>query len=389
MTFQSEAFFGRAAWRTVAGAIVVATIVGCGLSLTIALIAVRLDEAGYSARAIGFNTAAGGVATLFAGPFVPLAARRLGVARLLLVSLLVGAVSLALFTVTDDYGAWLVLRFVEGMAVTVMFVLSEFWITTATPEGRRGLAIGIYVTTLAAGFAIGPLVLAVTGTAGNLPFLIAAALFAASTIPLALNARGAPRLEERSGRSLLFFLMAAPAATLAALLHGCIEVAGMSLLPVYALRAGASIAEGALFASLFIVGNSALQLPIGLVADRVDRRGLLVVLALAGLGGAALLAMLGLRSVLLFEVLLLVWGGIVGALYPVGLGELSARFRGADLASANSAYVMTYAAGMLVGPPIIGAGLDWIPPSGFFWAVAGLIALYLVVAAPAVVRRAL
>ena len=50
---------------------------------------------------------------------------------------------------------------------------------------------------------------------------------------------------------------------------------------------------------------------------------------------------------------------------------------------------MTYAAGMLVGPPIIGAGLDWIPPSGFFWAVAGLIALYLVVAAPAVVRRAL
>ncbi len=389
MTFQSEAFFGRAAWRTVAGAIVVATIVGCGLSLTIALIAVRLDEAGYSARAIGFNTAAGGVATLFAGPFVPLAARRLGVARLLLVSLLVGAVSLALFTVTDDYGAWLVLRFVEGMAVTVMFVLSEFWITTATPEGRRGLAIGIYVTTLAAGFAIGPLVLAVTGTAGNLPFLIAAALFAASTIPLALNARGAPRLEERSGRSLLFFLMAAPAATLAALLHGCIEVAGMSLLPVYALRAGASIAEGALFASLFIVGNSALQLPIGLVADRVDRRGLLVVLALAGLGGAALLAMLGLRSLVLFEVLLLVWGGIVGALYPVGLGELSARFRGADLASANSAYVMTYAAGMLVGPPIIGAGLDWIPPSGFFWAVAGLIALYLVVAAPAVVRRAL
>lgn len=375
--------------RTVAGAIIVATIVGCGLSLTIALIAVRLDEAGYSARAIGFNTAAGGVATLIAGPFIPSAARRLGVARLLLGSLLVGAASLALFTVTDDYYVWLMLRFVEGMAVTVMFVLSEFWITTATPEGRRGLAIGVYVTTLAAGFAVGPLVLAITGTAGNLPFLIAAALFAGSTIPLVLNARGAPRLEERSGRSFLFFLMAAPAATLAALLHGSIEVAGMSLLPVYALRAGASIAEGALFASLFIVGNSALQLPIGLVADRVDRRRLLVVLALAGLGGAALLAVIGIRSVRLFEVLLLIWGGIVGALYPVGLGELSSRFRGADLASANSAYVMTYAAGMLVGPPIIGAGLDGMPPSGFFWAVAGLIALYLVVAVPAVVRRAL
>ena len=323
--------------RTAAGAIAVATIVGCALSLTIALIAVRLDAAGFSARAIGFNTAAGGLATLASGPFIPLAARRLGVARLLFVALMVGAVSLALFTVTNDYAAWLALRFVEGMAVTVMFVLSEFWITTATPEGKRGLAIGLYVTTLAAGFAIGPLVLAVTGTAGDLPFLVAAALFALSTIPLVLNARGAPQLEARSR---------------------------------------------------FIVGNSALQLPIGLVADRVDRRRLLVGLALAGLAGAALLAVLGLRTVWLFDVLLLLWGGIVGALYPVGLGELSARFSGPDLASANSAYVMTYAAGMLVGPPVIGAGLDLMPPAGFFLAVAGLIALYLAVAVPPLLRRA-
>ena len=383
------ALAARAAARTIVGAIVVATIVGCALSLTIALIAVRLDAAGYSAHAIGLNTAAGGVATLVTAPLIPAAARRLGVARLLLASLLGGAVTLALFIVTENYFAWLALRFVEGVAVTVMFVLSEFWITTASPEGRRGLAIGVYVTTLAGGFAVGPLILAATGTAGDLPFLIAAALFAGSTIPLVLNARGAPRLDERSGRSLLFFVLAAPAATLAALLHGAIEVAGMSLLPVYALKAGATLAQGALFASLFIVGNSALQLPIGLLADRVDRRWLLTGLALVGLGGAALLAGLGLRSVALFEVLLPLWGGIVGALYPVGLGELSARFSGADLASANSTYVMTYAAGMLVGPPVIGAGLDMVPPAGFFLAVMGLIALYLAVAVPPLLRRSL
>ncbi len=378
-----------AAARTIAGAIAVATIAGCALSLTIALIAVRLDAAGYSARAIGLNTAAGGVATLVTGPLIPTAARRYGVARLLLVSLLGGAVCLALFTVTESYVAWLALRFVESMAVTVLFVVSEFWITTVTPPRRRGLAIGVYVMTLAGGFAVGPLILAATGTAGDLPFLIGAGLFAGSTIPLVLNARGAPSLEERSRRSFAFFLLAAPTATLAALLHGSIEVAGMSLLPVYALRAGASVAQGALFASLFIVGNSALQLPIGLLADRVDRRRLLACLAMAGLCGAAVLAVIGVRHVLVFDLLLLVWGGIVGALYPVGLGELGARFSGADLASANSAYIMTYAVGMLVGPPIIGAGLDWVPPAGFFLAIMALIALYLAVVVPPLVRRAL
>ena len=375
--------------RTVSGAILVSTIVGTALSLSIALISVRLDEAGYSARAIGLNTAAGGVATLAVGPFIPAAARRLGVARLLLAALLGGGAALALFTVTKSYGAWLALRFVVGAAVTVMFVLSEFWITSATPAHRRGLAIGAYATTLSGGFAVGPLILARTGTAGDLPFLVAAVLFAGSALPLALNARGAPRLEERSRRSLWFFLRAAPAATLAALLHGAIEVAGLSLLPVYGLRAGATVAQGALFTSLFIAGNTALQLPIGVIADRHDRRRFLVVLALAGLVGAVALALIGIHPIALFAPLLLLWGGLVGALYPVGLGELSARFQGADLASANSAYVMTYAAGMLAGPPVIGAALDLAPPAGFFWAVAGLIALYLTAAVPPLRRRSL
>ena len=362
--------------RTLAGAISVAALVGCGLSLTIALLAVRLDIAGFSARAIGLNTAAGGVATLVSAPLIPRIARVLGVSRLLFASLMLGGLALLGFTLSDDYTAWLILRFVEGVAVTVMFVLSEFWITSWAPEGRGGLAIGVYVTMLALGFAIGPLILAVVGTAGNLPFYLAAALFFAASLPLLLNARDAPALESRTSKNIVSFLRLAPAATLAGLLHGAIEVAGLGLLPVYALRSGGSAAEGALFASLFVIGNSVLQLPLGLLADRMDRGKLLCGLALAGLAGALFLAIYGIANPLVFAIILLAWGGIVGAFYPVGLGLLGARFAGADLAGANAAFIMTYALGMLLGPPIVGAGLD-LAPSGFFWVIAAMIAAYL------------
>lgn len=365
----------------------VATIVGCGLSLTIALLAVRLHDAGYSAHAIGLNTAAGGVATLVGAPFIPWAARKLGVANLLLVALLVGAAALLGFTVTDSFSGWLALRFAVGSAVTIMFVLSEFWITSWAPPGRSGLAIALYVTSLAIGFATGPLILAATGTAGNLPFYLGAALFAGATPPLMLNARHAPRLESHSGKSILYFVRKAPVATFAGLLHGAIEVAGLSLLPVYALRAGANVETGALFASLFVLGNCALQLPIGSVADMLDRRKLLLVLAAAGLAGAVVLALVGLADLPLFEIVLFLWGGIVGAFYPTGLGQLGADYRDADLASANSAFVMTYAVGMLIGPPLIGEGLDLAPPSGLFWSIAALIGLYLVVIGSQLGRR--
>ena len=371
----------------IAAAIFVATIVGCGLSLTIALLSVRLDEAGYSARAIGLNTAAGGVATLLCSPLIPWAARKIGVARLLVLALLLGGAALVGFTMTADYTAWLLLRFAIGFSVTVMFILSEFWITTWAPAGRGGLAISLYVTSLALGFAAGPLLLGLTGTAGDLPFLLGAGLFVGAAVPLAFTAADAPRLETRSATSVLAFLREAPAPTLAALLHGAIEVAGLGLLPVYALRSGLSAGQGALFASLFILGNSALQLPLGALADRMDRRALLVLLAAAGGAGAIALAWIGTTWPLAFEAVLLVWGGIVGALYPVGLGLLGTLYRGADLASANAANVMAYAMGMLIGPPLIGASLDAIPPSGFFWANAALILLYLAVAAPPLLRR--
>jgi hypothetical protein len=47
------------------------------------------------------------------------------------------------------------------------------------------------------------------------------------------------------------------------------------------------------------------------------------------------------------------------------------------LASANAAYVMLYSLGMLVGPPIVGFGMDIISPNGLFFSIAGLLLLYL------------
>ncbi|MGH6846574.1 MAG: MFS transporter [Methylocella sp.] len=360
-----------------ASAIACITIVGTGLSLTLTLLALRLAGQGYSAHAIGLNPAAGAFAVLAGAAFVPALARRIGVKPLLLLALLIGGLSLLSFALTNDYWAWLAIRAVFSGALSILFVTSEYWINAIAPSKHRGFVFGFYATSLAAGFAAGPLILGFAGTSGATPFVAATALLALAALPIVVWSGKAPEIKSAPSIPVLGFLASVPAATLAGLLHGAIETASLGLLPVYALRAGLSPETGALFVSLFALGNILFQLPIGFVSDQMDRGKLLLSLAVFGLCGAIALPLAGPSHLILFCGLLVVWGGGAGSLYAVGLAHLGSRYSGPDLASANAAFIMLYSLGMLGGPPIVGFGMDLVPPNGYFFSIAALLALYL------------
>ena len=365
---------------SLSSAIISVTIVGIGLSLTLPLLALRLDAQGFSARAIGFNSAAGGLAVLLGAGAVPALVRRLGVKRLLLLAILASCTSLLNFALTQDYWAWLGIRVVFGGALTTLFVTSEYWINAIAPPRQRGFVLGLYATSLAAGFVAGPMILGFTGAQGILPFLAGIALFALASAPIIIWSSTAPGIASVTGTRFRVILASVPLAAFAGLLHGAIETASLGLLPIYALRAGQNPETGALLVSLFALGNVVFQLPIGFISDHMGRGRLLLFLAYLGLFGAIALAVAGPEQFLFFCCLLVIWGGAVGSLYAVRLAHLGSRYSGADLASANAAFIILYAIGMIAGPPIVGFGMDLISPDGLFFSIAALLAFYLVLA---------
>lgn len=367
-------------------AILAISLVGVGLSLTFPLVAIRTEAAGFSGEANGFGTAMSGVATLIVSPFVPALVRTLGVRKLLFAALATGIASLLGLALIANAWWWFPLRFLQGCALTALFVVSEYAVNALSPPDRRGLWVGIYSTSLYLGFAIGPAILALVGTEGALPFYVAIALFVIAGGPIVAAGGRIPGFDEEARAPMLAMVARAPALMGASLLFGAIETGGMGLLPVHALRAGLDAQTGALFVSLVAIGNVAFQLPIGLAADRFDRGRLIAIIAFLGLAGALVLIALDPRSPG-FMALLFVWAGLVGGLYMVGLAELGARYRGADLAAANSAFVMFYATGMLVGPPMLGATLDASPRYGLFAGMAALFAAYLAARAMIAWRR--
>lgn len=359
------------------------TAVGLGLSLSIPLLSITLEMRGISAGWIGINAATSGLASIVITPFVPGIAARFGTSATLLVAILAGAAALPLFHLTENFWLWFPLRTLSGACITTTFVLSEFWIATAAPPHRRGLVMGLYGTILSIGFALGPLILALAGTSGLRPFLVGAVILAVAALPVVLSTGTRPTIDRLPQRGLLGFLVIAPAATGAAIIFGFAEAGSFALLPVYGRHAGHAVEQVVLFAAALTFGNVLMQIPLGLISDRVNRPSLLLAIALVGALGAALLPLAS-PSIAATLALLFVWGGCIGGLYSVGLAHLAQRFTGADLAGANAAFVFCYSVGSLFGPATLGLGMEAWDPHGF---AAVLVIWFLLYVGILIVRR--
>ncbi len=367
-------------WLSLAASIAAITAVGIAIGLGTPLLSIILESRGHSATMIGANAAVGGIASIAVAPFVIPMASRLGVAATMLIMFVLGASSLVGFYVFEDFWVWFPLRAVMHMAMTVIFILSEFWISSSAPPKRRGLVLGIYATCLSLGFAVGPLIFAKVGSQGFVPFGIACAFVALAALPVALAAGQSPSVRRESGapRSGFFrYIFMVPTATAAVLVFGAVETGGFTLFPVYGARVGYSEAEAALLLSMIGLGNMLLQIPIGMLSDRVrDRRMLLLACAAIGLAGILALPFI-FQSWWTTALVFFGWGGVVAALYTVGLAHLGTSLSGRDLASANAAFVLCYGIGMLLGPQLIGAGMDVFGAHGFAWAIAAFFAFYI------------
>lgn len=381
MTSPAEVSASSARTVGIVAAVACITIAGVSLALSVPLLAFAMDARGASGLFIGANTAMGGVAVLVATPLIPRVAATIGVRTLLFAALALGAASMVGFALVSELWLWFPLRFALGVALGAMFVLSEFWITSLAPPKQRGLVMGLYVTSLSLGFAAGPALLVVTGMDGLAPYLVGAALFAVAALPIAMVGDSSPRLDQpEPGRGVLFFIMLAPAATLAGFTFGAIETGAFTFLPIYGVRTGLDTQSAALVGSAVALGNVVSQIPIGLLSDRLDRRKLLIgIAAFCALGAAAFPLVAG--SAVGFFALAVVWGSVISGLYTVGLAMLGERFTGVDLATANAAFVMMYAFGMLVGPPALGAGIDIWDPHGAPVVIAVMLAAYAILAA--------
>jgi len=374
-------------WLTIAAPTVTVGVVGAAIGLGAQLVSALMEARGFSNTVIGYNGTFGGIATIIAAVCTTHIAHYLGVVRSILMMLLIGAFSFLGFYWFQNQYMWFGLRFMLHFAMTVMFILSEFWVNNAAPPQRRGQILAIYAMTLGLGFCAGPLLFSFIGSQGFLPFGIGCLIIALAAIPVIAAWNLSPRFHGSEHVPFLHYIFKVPTATMAVFVYGAIQLGAVSLLLSFSIQIGYTEEQSGHFLLALALGSVLLLMPIGMISDHInDRRYALLGCALVGLCGS-LAAPLFYHNPLALTIILFVLGGVSAGLYTIGLAQLGARLKGHELAAANSAFIFCYGIGMVIGPTLIGKAMDWLPQTGFAFAMATFFGLYVILVVLRLIKK--
>jgi MFS family permease len=358
----STAATGNRSW-SLAAVIAAVTVFGVTIGLAGPLMSLTLEGRGVEATLNGLNAGTTFLGVILGPLLTPRGVRLFGLRNFLLICFAVDLTVFPMMHVFDSVSSWFVLRVLLGTVGSSIFTASEAWITILAGSTTRGRILGIYAASLSAGLACGPVVLSLTGIEGWLPFIVSSAITALGCVPLLAVGNGVNDLGRGRGRSPLRMFGKAPLLLLTVAMFGLYEQSLLTLLPVWGVRTGLSRTVAATGLSAIFIGAILLQLPIGLLSDRVARLTALRTCGGIALGGAILLATMPLSTPALF-CLLFLWGGSAAAIYPVALTMAGDRFQGGEMMAFNAAMIIAYGLGSLIGPTLGGLAIDLGGPGG-------------------------
>ena len=334
----------------------IATVVSCDIAfgLTYQLLPLILHAQGVPAWLIGVNAAMGPLGLLIAGPFLPKAIHKFGAKPLVFSAITTIIVVLMGFAAHLPFIVWFPLRFCLGVAIGMLFTVSEVWIINASNDGNRGLIMGLYTSALSISFAVGPLIVPYTGIDGWLPWALGIVCVALAALPLMMVNVSGDSTEKPHG--FIVALKRAPVLYAAIATAAIFDNVIISFFTIYGMGRGLSLSTASDILGLAIVSGSLLFFLLGMLGDRFGRNRVVLICVSLTILNAALLTVFITTPFALAHTILLITAAF--GIYVLSLAIVGDVFKGPDVVAGAAGVAAMWGFGGLVGPPVAGAAID-------------------------------
>ncbi|RMQ41706.1 Arabinose efflux permease protein [Pseudomonas cichorii] len=364
------------------------SIVGLTIGSTVPVVALRLYQAEASSVHIGVMSALPAAGIILSAFMVDWLCQRLSRRHIYMACFTLSILSVAAIEVfASTVYSLAFARLVMGVTAGIIIILGESWVNEIAEDSHRGRVVAIYTTCFTIFQVMGPGMVALFGTAG--PHVISVVI-AGHLLALAMIGFTLPRQvihhehAESKTFSVLGFIQVAPALCMGIIFFSFFDSVILSMFPVYAAEHGYTIKLAALMVTVILLGDAALQFPLGWLSDKVSRPTIYVGCGVLSLTIGACLPWLMNYPLLLWPSLVIL-GAVAGGVYTLAIILIGEGFKGADLVTANASAGFLWGVGSLLGPLVSGAAMT-TSAHGLPLAMSAAAGLFVLVALPMLKR---
>ena len=281
-----------------------------------------------------------------------------------------GAIGLLSHMMILDPYAWAIMRIGTGICIAGCYTIIEAWLQSKVTNANRGRAMGTYRFVDMAGSLSAQLLIGVLEPAHYISYNLLAILCCASLLPLAMTKARQPETPAAPRLRPMLAVARSPLAAAGVIVAGLTGAAFRMVGPLYGQDVGLSLDQIAYFLAAFVLGGALAQYPAGWLADKYDRRWVLIWLsgaAILSCGFTTWAAGLGQYMVFLASGL---FGLTTFPIFSVAAAHAHDFAKSEERVELSAALMFFYALGAIASPIIASSLLGYFGPYALFVFIA-------------------
>lgn len=282
---------------------------------------------------------------------------------------------------------WIAARVMTGFCMAGMVLITEAWLNERADNTVRGQLLALYMAVGYAGSGLGQFILPLADPAAFNLFGLVSVIFSISLVPVLITRAPSPRPAVPSRMSPLALYRISPLATVGTVISGMLTSSLYGLGPLFTRQIGLPLTATSTFMACAILGGLVLQLPIGRLSDRYDRRKVLAGTTFAtALACVAVIASVSVGNIwqqaagqVTTGISLYITGAIYGSLaftlYSLCAAQANDVTEPDKLLQTAGGLLLAYGFGAVIGPLIGGFIMEHTGPRSLFVYLMSLSAL--------------
>jgi len=281
-----------------------------------------------------------------------------------------GAIGAIAHPLLVDPLAWSLMRVMTGMAIAWCYTVVEAWLHAKVTNATRGRVMGTYRVVDMGASLVAQLMIGFLEPASYISYNILAIMCCAAVLPLMLTTSRAPVAPSSPRLRPLRTFRLSPLATVGVIVAGVSNPAFRMVGPIYGQEVGLRPDQIGYFLAAGVLGGALAQFPVGWLADKFDRRWVLIWLSMATVVVCLGIVMVGGGSTSFIFSAAFLYGLTTFPVFSVSNAHANDFAEPDFVVELNASLMFFYALGAIGSPFVASVLVEGLGPTALFGFVA-------------------